>query len=283
MVRSTSRRTRAPGRPGRTTTATTTSRPARQPGPDDPQLLFAERGTAAPLLNGQGFLVDGVSLGSTPGCTVALREQASGMTPSVATLPPTPGPCGGSRPGEPRRNRHRGRQHLHGSTVVDSRTCCCRARARACRSIAGPLTAPNALEVSAGATGATVDGFTVTHAGNNTTDWGAPSNQGVALFGTATRCATRRSRGIATASSSTARQRHDPRRRDRLHPDRPAPRDDVTGLVVQNNFITDNWTIGVLLRDEGPRTRRARDDHRQRHQRQRYSQVEARSAFSAPR
>lgn len=141
------------------------------------------------------------------------------------------------------------------------------------------------LEVSAGGAGALIDGFTVTRAGNTVADWNGPlNNQGVAIYGNGTTLqhtqVTGNRNGIflySTKNVSILANDIDSNRTG-IH-----LVNDVTGLVVRNNFITDNWTIGVLFRDEsspnGTGVVTIRDNAISGNW---YSQVEARSLFSAP-
>ena len=152
--------------------------------------------------------------------------------------------------------------------------------------IVGPLTgAGSTLEISAGGTGTTVDGFTVTRAGNNTTDWNTTvKNQGVAIYGSGSTLQNSKVTGnrngvfLYGATNVTIKNNTIDNNRTGIH-----LVNDVTGLVVKNNFITNNWTMGILFRDESsPNPTGAVTIQDNNISGNWYSQVEARSLFSTP-
>ncbi len=152
--------------------------------------------------------------------------------------------------------------------------------------IVGPMTgAGTTLEISAGGAGTTVDGFTVTRAGNNTTDWNTTvKNQGVAIYGTGSTLQNSKITGnrngvfLYGATNVTIKNNTIDNNRTGIH-----LVNDVTGLVVRNNFITNNWTMGILFRDESsPNPTGAVTIQDNNISGNWYSQVEARSLFSAP-
>ncbi len=147
----------------------------------------------------------------------------------------------------------------------------------------------NTLELSAGATGATVDGFTITRAGNNVADWndanGALNNQGVAINANGAQLKRSKVTGnrngvfLYSAKNVVITENVIDNNRTGVH-----TVNDVTGLMMKNNFITNNWTMGVLFRDEtgGVNSTGAvtiQDNHIAGNW---FSQIEARSNFTAP-
>lgn len=100
-----------------------------------------------------------------------------------------------------------------------------------------------------------VDGFTITRDGNNTLDWfdanGALNNQGVA-FGSGGGSNTlqnskitgnRNGVYIEGTTNTVIKNNIIDFNRTGIH-----MVDDVSGTVIENNFITNNWTMGVLFR-----------------------------------
>lgn len=146
-------------------------------------------------------------------------------------------------------------------------------------------------------TGVLVDGFTITRDGNNTTDWLDPAlnNQGVA-FGSGGGGNTLQNSKLtgnrnavyiqgAMASGNTIQNNIIDFNRTGIH-----MVDDVSGTVIKNNFITNNWTMGVLLRggegavnappnNTNPTTSVTINDNNI--SGNWYSQIEARSKFGA--
>lgn len=104
-------------------------------------------------------------------------------------------------------------------------------------------------------TGVIVDGFTITRDGNNVADWnnanGVLNNQGVSITSGATGNTFRNSKitgnrnGLYIENSTNNQILNNTIdfNRTGIH-----FVDTVTGNNVQNNFITNNWTMGVLLR-----------------------------------
>lgn len=135
----------------------------------------------------------------------------------------------------------------------------------------------------------TVDGFTITRDGNNTTDWISPTlnNQGVAITTGASGNTLRNSKltgnrnalYIENSTNSQILNNIIDFNRTGIH-----FVDNVTGSNVQNNFITNNWTMGVLLRDSNPPTLNptsAITINNNDISGNWYSQIEARSKFGA--
>ncbi len=101
--------------------------------------------------------------------------------------------------------------------------------------------------------GVTVDGFTITRDGNNTTDWlsSTLNNQGVAITTGASGNTLRNSKltgnrnalYIENSTNSQILNNIIDFNRTGIH-----FVDNVTGSNVQHNFITNNWTMGVLFR-----------------------------------
>ncbi len=121
--------------------------------------------------------------------------------------------------------------------------------------ITGPFNSgtPNTLLVNAN--GVLVDGFTITRNGNNPTDWGSNlKNQGVSLSApgsgiTLQNCKIFGNRnGIYVGQSSngnTIRRNIVDNNRTGIH------LVDNNGTLIEENVITNNWTMGVLYRSEG--------------------------------
>jgi nitrous oxidase accessory protein NosD len=101
----------------------------------------------------------------------------------------------------------------------------------------------------------TVEGFTITRAGNNTTDWNNPglTSSGVAIQGQAITGAVVQDNTITgmrtaidvnnTNGVTIVRNNIDDNRTGLIF------RNQTDDLVMTNNFITDNWTVGVLFLD----------------------------------
>ncbi len=118
--------------------------------------------------------------------------------------------------------------------------------------IVGPIGGPGAtIQVAAG--GVLVDGFTITRAGNNVTDWnGALNSAGVAVQSQGNTVELRNSKltGNRTGvdiNNSNGNSVHnniiDNNRTGMLL------RNTTDNTSVVNNFITNNWTLGVLFLD----------------------------------
>jgi parallel beta-helix repeat protein len=141
------------------------------------------------------------------------------------------------------------------------------------------------LEIPASSPGVLVDGFTVTRNGNNPSDWnGALNNQGVAIYGAGSTMQYSKITGnrngvfLYGATNVTIKNNIIDFNRTGLH-----LVNDVSGLVAQNNVITNNWTMGVLFRDESnPNNTGAVTITDNDISGNWYSQVEGRSPFSAP-
>lgn len=141
------------------------------------------------------------------------------------------------------------------------------------------------LEIPASAPGVTVQGFTITRDGNTVAAWNtALNNQGIAIYGAGSALRDSRITGnrngvfLYSAANVSILNNDIDFNRTGIH-----LVNNVSGLVVRNNFITDNWTMGILFRDEGSSNVTGavtiKDNHIAGNW---YSQVEARSLFSAP-
>ncbi len=120
--------------------------------------------------------------------------------------------------------------------------------------ITGPHATGGGDTVLITAPGVTVDGFTITRTGNNTTDWaGNTQNQGVNVAASANVTIqnskiTGNRNGIYVGQSSHGsiiRRNIIDFNRTGLH------FVDNNNALVEENFITNNWTMGVLFRSEG--------------------------------
>jgi parallel beta-helix repeat protein len=121
--------------------------------------------------------------------------------------------------------------------------------------IIGPKTGgSNTLTLAAG--GVVVDGFTITRDGNTVADWPTNAkNQGV-LFGQGTTGSVLRNclvTGNRNGVYLNNTQGHT-LRRNVITFNRTGIQlvNDVTGLVVEENEITDNWTLGILYNVDAP-------------------------------
>ena len=154
--------------------------------------------------------------------------------------------------------------------------------------VVGPIGGSfNTFEVSAAAQNALVEGFTITRAGNAPATWtSALNNQGFAIYGKGTTIReneiTGNRNGIYVGGSSAQNVTFERNvidfNRTGLH-----VVNDVTGLVVRNNFLTNNWTMGLLIRDElgtNPNPTGAITVEDNDISGNWYSQVEARSKFN---
>lgn len=120
--------------------------------------------------------------------------------------------------------------------------------------ITGPHATGSANTVTVSASGVTIDGFTVTRTGNTLADWVAnPQNQGInvsASTGTTIQNSkiTGNRNGIYVGQSShntTIRRNIIDFNRTGVHIV------DNNASLVEENFITNNWTMGILYRTEG--------------------------------
>ena len=116
----------------------------------------------------------------------------------------------------------------------------------------GPKTGASPNTLTLASSGVTVEGFTITRDGNNVTDWNLPTlkSQGV-LFGqgktgnTLRYCKLTGNRNavyINNAQGNTVRNNVIDFNRTGVHFN-----NNVTGTVVRENVITNNWTMGILF------------------------------------
>jgi hypothetical protein len=146
----------------------------------------------------------------------------------------------------------------------------------------------NTFEVTAAAANALVEGLTVTRDGNTTGQWtlSTLNNQGFAIYGKGTTIretkVTGNRNGVYVGGSSaqdiTFERNVIDNNRTGLH-----VVNNVTGLVVRNNFLTNNWTMGLLIRDElgtNPNPTSAITVEDNDISGNWYSQIEARSKFN---
>src|SRR3954471_2495343 len=123
--------------------------------------------------------------------------------------------------------------------------------------IRGPIGGARNTTGRVGASGVTIDGFTITRDGNNTTDWTNPAinGPGIAIQGqaiTATEIKNSILTGNRTAidvNDSNGHSIHD----NVLDFNRTGMifRNQTDNLTVRNNYITNNYTVGIVFLDAG--------------------------------
>ncbi len=122
------------------------------------------------------------------------------------------------------------------------------------KNIVGPIGGPGAT-ITVGASNVTIAGLRITRAGNNTTDWNNPglnstgiAIQGLSLSGTLIRDnvidGNRTGIDVNNSNSHTIRNnRIDNNRTGMIF------RNQTEGITVVENFITNNWTVGIVFLD----------------------------------
>jgi len=108
--------------------------------------------------------------------------------------------------------------------------------------------------VTVSAQGVTIDGFTVTRDGNNLADWnGLVNSNGFAVSGAnftlQNSKVTGNRNGIyigQSANNAIIRRNYIDFNRTGIH------LVDNTGALIEQNFVTNNWTMGILYREEAP-------------------------------
>lgn len=99
-----------------------------------------------------------------------------------------------------------------------------------------------------------IEGFTITREGNNTTDWNNPglntagvSVQGLTVSGEVRYCEITGMRTGIDINNSNGNNIHN----NNIHFNRTGMilRNQTDNTIVENNFITDNWTAGILFLD----------------------------------
>ncbi len=121
--------------------------------------------------------------------------------------------------------------------------------------ITGPYNTGTSNTLLMNASGALVEGFTITRSGNNTTNWASNiKNQGVSMSASGTGMTlqyckiTGNRNGIYVGQSSngnTIRRNIIDFNRTGVH------LVDNSNALIEENFITNNWTMGILYRTEG--------------------------------
>ena len=236
-------------------------------------LLFRTGGDGTPLpsVAGLGFLVDDLTLASStpPQCTTTCYvDAATGNDANGGTAPATP-----RRPSRRRSTRSPSAARSTSPPEPTTRTSpptrrasSSSARASTSRTIVGPIGGGGStIQVTAG--GVVVDGFTITRAGNNVADWNLALNTaGVAVQGQGNTVELRNSKltGNRTGidiNNSNGNSIHnniiDNNRTGMIF------RNQTDNTSVVNNFITNNWTVGVLFLDGSGGTNVPRAERRQ--------------------
>lgn len=220
-------------------------------------ILFRTSGTAAPALAGQGFLIDNLSLFSGPitPCTAACYVDAAtgnDIFPGTAELPVrtiqaaidrvsvggTINVAAGTYPEAININRDSvtilGTSGAAATIIVGPR----------------PSVVPGSDTVTFSSSGAVLDGFTITRAGNTVAEWADTRNQGVTFNGTGNTLrnsvVTGNRNGVLVAiGGNTVADSDITNNRTGVHVINQAG-----NLTLRNNTITDNWTMGVLFRQD---------------------------------
>jgi len=121
--------------------------------------------------------------------------------------------------------------------------------------ISGPIGGASASTITVASSNVTIDGFTITRAGNNTTDWNNPglNTPGIAVQGTTytglsvqnnTITGNRTGIDINNSSGHTINNNIITNNRTGM-----ILRNQTDNLTVTHNVITDNWTAGILFLD----------------------------------
>lgn len=208
--------------------------------------LFRTSGTAVPANNGNGFLFDNLTM-FLPS-TLIVDDNLSCMGSSFTTIQSAidaamPGDniqvCAGNYTEDV--NVNKANITLQGAGVDVS-------------TITGPHLSGGGDTVLITAGGVTIDGFTITRTGNNVADWAANTqNQGINVAASSgvtiqNSKITGNRNGIYVGQSSN----NTTIRRNIIESNRTGVHIvDNNASLVEENFIENNWTMGVLYRTEG--------------------------------
>ena len=208
-------------------------------------VLFRVSGTAAPATSGFGFFIDGLSMSSNsshvvdddlacPGATFnsitsAIAAASNGDTIQV---------CSGT----------------YNEDVVVNKSLTIQGAGSGTTTVSGPIGGGGAT-FQIGASNVDISGLTITRAGNNTTDWnnGGLNSAGIAIQGPAITNAVIHDNvitGMRTAIDINNSNGHTVRNNmiDFNHTGM-IMRNQTDNLMVVENFITNNRTVGVLFLD----------------------------------
>jgi CSLREA domain-containing protein len=123
------------------------------------------------------------------------------------------------------------------------------------KTISGAIGGPSAATITVAASNVTIAAFTITRQGNNTTDWNNAglnstgiSIQGLSLSGTLIRdnVLTGNRTGIDVNNSNNHTIRNNTIDNNRTG---MIFRNQTEGFTVVENFVTNNWTVGILFLD----------------------------------
>lgn len=122
--------------------------------------------------------------------------------------------------------------------------------------VVGLKTGSNSNTLTIAASGVTVDGFTITRDGNNTTDWNTNvKNQGV-LFNQGISGSTLQNSKVTGNRNGVYinNAQGNSLRRNVIDFNRTGIQfaNDVSNTLVEENFITNNWTLGILFNFDSP-------------------------------
>ena len=119
--------------------------------------------------------------------------------------------------------------------------------------VSGPIGGSNST-MQASAAGVIIDGFTITRDGNNTTDWNNPGLNlaGVAVQGQTVYAEVRNCRMIGNRNGIDINNSNSNNIHNNIIDNNRTGiifRNQTDNTNLQNNFITNNWTVGVLFLD----------------------------------
>lgn len=206
-------------------------------------ILFRASGTAAPATSGNGFLIDNLSITTCSGIVTNVNtgEVFCGIQAAINDSDTLNGHTIDVGPGS------------YNEDVNVSKSLTLQGAGPGSTTIVGPIGGDGAT-VRVSADGVTVAGFTITRAGNNTTDWNNSylNSAGVAMQGAYTGMVVRdniltgnrTAIDINNSSGHTIRNNEITFNRTGL-----LFRNQTDNMTVVENEITDNWTVGVLFLD----------------------------------
>jgi parallel beta-helix repeat protein len=121
--------------------------------------------------------------------------------------------------------------------------------------VTGPIGGSHAtMRVTNNSTGVLIDGFTITRDGNNVTDWNNTGlkSAGIAIQGQTNAAEIRNSRFYGNRTAIDINNSNGNIIRNNIISDNRTGllfRNQTDNTVVENNYITDNWTVGILFLD----------------------------------
>jgi parallel beta-helix repeat protein len=121
--------------------------------------------------------------------------------------------------------------------------------------VTGPIGGSHAtMRVTNNSTGVLIDGFTITRDGNNVTDWNNTGlkSAGIAIQGQTNAAEILNSRFYGNRTAIDINNSNGNIIRNNIISDNRTGllfRNQTDNTVVENNYITDNWTVGILFLD----------------------------------